>query len=225
MRILLVEDHLRLAESITKGLARQGFGVDSFPTAAAALNATRVVAYDAIVLDLGLPDRDGLEVLAELRQSKATMPILILTARDQIDDRVAGLDAGADDYVVKPFSIAELAARLRALLRRPGRALNGVFAVGKIRLHVTARQITVNGSAAHFSAREIEAMEILMRREGQVVSRSSLESSLYGLSRNVSANSVEVLISRLRRRLNTIDAGCAIHTLHGIGYLLKENSH
>ena len=222
MRILLVEDHCRLAESIAKGLARRGFGVDWFPTAGAALNAMHVIAYDAIVLDLGLPDRDGLEVLAELRQGKAAMPILILTARDQIDDRVAGLDAGADDYVVKPFSIAELAARLRALLRRPGRTLNGVLAVGKIRLDVTARQITVNGSTARFSAREIEVMEILIRREGQVVSRSHLKDGLYGFSRNVNPNSVEALVSRLRRRLITIDAGCTIHTLHGIGYLLKE---
>ena len=224
MRILLIEDHCRLAESITKGLARHGFGVDSFPTAAAALNATKIIAYDAVVLDLGLPDRDGLEVLVELRQSKQTAPVLILTARDRIDARVAGLDAGADDYVVKPFAMTELAARLRALLRRPGLPLGAVFAVGKLRLNVTSRQITVNGSMAHFSAREIDAMEMLMRREGQVVSRSSLESGLYGLSRNVTANSVEVLISRLRRRLVAIDAGCAIHTLHGIGYLLKENA-
>ncbi len=223
MRILLVEDHCRLAESITKGLARHGFGVNSFPTALAALNATQVIAYDAIVLDLGLPDRDGLEVLAELRQSKAAMPILVLTARDRIDDRVVGLDAGADDYVVKPVAITELAARLRALLRRPGRPLEAVIWVGKLRLNVASRQITVNGTTAHFSARETQAMEMLMRQEGQVVSRSSLENSLYGLSRNVSANSIEVLISRLRRRLIAIDAGCAIHTLHGIGYLLKED--
>jgi DNA-binding response OmpR family regulator len=222
MRILLVEDHCRLAESITKGLAGHGFGVDSFSTAAAALSATKVIAYDAIVLDLGLPDRDGLEVLGELRQGKATAPILILTARDRVDDRVIGLDAGADDYVVKPFAMTELAARLRALLRRPGRPLAAVLAVGKLRLNVTSRQVTVNGSIVHFSAREIEVMEMLMRQEGQVVSRSSLEKGLYGLSRNVTANSIEALISRLRRRLSAIDAGCAIHTLHGIGYLLKE---
>jgi DNA-binding response OmpR family regulator len=222
MRILLVEDHCRLAESITKGLAKYGFGVDSFPTASTALNATKVVAYDAIVLDLGLPDRDGLEVLGELRQGKTTTPVLILTARDRIDDRVIGLDAGADDYVVKPFAMTELAARLRALLRRPGQPLAAVLAVGKLRLNVNARQVTVNGSTVYFSAREIEALELLMRREGEVVSRNSLENGLYGLRRNVSANTVEVLISRLRRRLGAIDAGCAIHTLHGIGYLLKE---
>jgi DNA-binding response OmpR family regulator len=224
MRILLVEDHCRLAESITSGLARHGFGVDSFPTAGAALNATKIVAYDAIVLDLGLPDRDGLEILGELRQGKETVPVLILTARDRVDDRVMGLDAGADDYLVKPFAMTELAARLRALLRRPGRPLAAVLAIGRLRLDVASRQVTVNGATVHFSAREIEAMEILMRREGQVVSRSSLETALYGLSRSVTANSIEVLISRMRRRLSTIDAGCAIHTLHGIGYLLKESA-
>jgi DNA-binding response OmpR family regulator len=223
MRILLVEDHCRLAESITKGLARHGFGVDSFPTAAAALNATRVIAYDAVVLDLGLPDRDGLEVLGELRQSKATAPILILTARDRVEDRVVGLDAGADDYVVKPFAITELAARLRALLRRPGQPLSAVLTVGNLRLNVNARQVTVNGSTVYFSAREIDALEMLMRREGEVVSRTSLENGLYGMRRNVAANTVEVLISRLRRRLGTVDSACAIHTLHGIGYLLREN--
>jgi DNA-binding response OmpR family regulator len=224
MRILLVEDHCRLAESITTGLGRYGFGVDSFPTAGAALNATRIVEYDAIVLDLGLPDRDGLEILGELREGKESMPVLILTARDRVDDRVMGLDAGADDYLVKPFAMTELAARLRALLRRPGRQMAAVLAVGKLHLDVASRQVTVNGAVAHFSAREIEALEILMRREGQVVSRTSLENALYGLSRSVTANSVEVLISRMRRRLSTIDAGCAIHTLHGIGYLLKERA-
>jgi DNA-binding response OmpR family regulator len=224
MRILLLEDHGRLAELITRGLARFGFGVDAFANAADGINAIQSMTYDAVVLDLGLPDRDGLEVLKELRRGNSTAPVLILTARDGIDDRVTGLDAGADDYVVKPFAMTELAARLRALLRRPGRPLAAILTVGKLRLDTGSRQVTVNGSTVPFSAREIEAMEMLMRREGQVISRGSLEDGLYGLSRNVSPNSIEVLISRLRRRLGTIDAGCSIHTLHGIGYLLKEDS-
>ena len=123
MRILLIEDHSRLADSITKGLAGLGFGVDPFPTAGDGLNAFKSVAYDAIILDLGLPDRDGIDVLCELRQLSSSAPILILTARDSVDARVTGLDTGADDYVVKPFAMTELAARLRALLRRPGQAL------------------------------------------------------------------------------------------------------
>jgi DNA-binding response OmpR family regulator len=223
MRILLLEDHSRLAEAIAKGLARFGFGVDAFSTAADGINAVKSITYGAIVLDLGLPDRDGLEMLGELRQNNSATPILILTARDGIEDRVAGLDAGADDYVVKPFAMTELAARLRALLRRPGQSLAAILRVGNLRLDVGARQVTVNGSTVHFSVREIEALELLMRREGQVISRGGLEDGLNGLSRNVSANSIEVLISRLRRRISAIDAGCSIHTLHGIGYLLKEN--
>lgn len=224
MRVLLIEDHSRLAESITKGLARFGFGVDSCPTAAQGTHAIKQMAYDAILLDLGLPDRDGLEVLHELRQHRLATPVLVLTARDGVEDRVTGLDAGADDYLVKPFAMSELAARLRALLRRPGQALAAVLTVGNLCLDVGARQITVNGAGLHLSAREFEALEILMRREGQVVARATLEDALYGLNRNVSPNSVEALISRLRRRLAPCNAGCAIHTLYGIGYLLKEQN-
>ena len=225
MRILLFEDHCQLANSITKGLAGLGFGIDAFPTASAGLNALKAIAYDAVILDLGLPDRDELDVLSELRQRNSSAPILILTARDGIEDRVTGLDAGADDYVVKPFAMTELAARLRALLRRPGRALAGILSVGNLQLHTSSRHVTANGASIHFSVREVEALELLMRREGQVVAKNSLEDSLYGLTRNVSQNSIEVLISRLRRRLNSIGAGCSIHTFHGIGYLLRDDTH
>jgi DNA-binding response OmpR family regulator len=222
MQILLFEDHHRLASSIVKGLADFGFGVDSFASALDGLSAMKTVAYDGIVLDLGLPDRDGIDVLRELRGRDTNLPILILTARDGIDDRVAGLDAGADDYVLKPFAMKELAARLRALLRRPGRSLGGMLAVGNLRLDVASRQATVNNAVVRFTPREIGALELLMRREGQVVSKAALEDGLYGLSKNVSANAIEVLISRVRRRLESAAANCSIHTLHGIGYLLKD---
>jgi len=222
MQILLFEDHDRLAMSIKKGLADFGFGVDSFASALDGLSALKAVAYDGIVLDLGLPDRDGIDVLRELRGRDTRTPVLILTARDGIDDRVAGLDAGADDYVLKPFAMKELAARLRALLRRPGRSLGAMLAVGNLRLDATSRQATVNDAVVRFTPREIAALELLMRREGQVVSKAALEDGLYGLSRNVSANAIEVLISRVRRRLEAAGASCSIHTLHGIGYLLKE---
>jgi DNA-binding response OmpR family regulator len=222
MRILLIEDHNRLADSITKGLARLGFGVDAFQTAGDGLNAFKSIAYDAIILDLGLPDRDGLDVLSELRNSSSTAPVLILTARDSIDARVCGLDAGADDYVVKPFAMTELAARLRALLRRPGQILGGVLAIGNLQLQTISRQVIVNGNTVRFPAREVDALELLLRREGQVVAKGTLEDSLYGLSKNVTPNSIEVLISRLRRRLDSVGANCSIHTLYGIGYLLKD---
>jgi len=222
MQILLFEDHDRLATAIVKGLADFGFGVDSFAIAADGLSAMKTIAYDGIVLDLGLPDRDGIDVLRELRGRDSITPILILTARDGVDDRVAGLDAGADDYVLKPFAMKELAARLRALLRRPGRALGTTLTVGNLHLDVASRQATVNNTAVGFTPREIGALELLMRREGQVVSKASLEDGLYGLSKNVSVNAIEVLISRVRRRLEAAAASCSIHTLHGIGYLLKE---
>jgi DNA-binding response OmpR family regulator len=225
MRILLIEDHSRLADSIIKGLAGLGFGVDAFETAGDGLNAFKSIAYDAIILDLGLPDRDGLDLLGELRQSSPSAPILILTARDGIDARVSGLDAGADDYVVKPFAMTELAARLRALLRRPGQALGGVLVIGNLQLQTISRHVIVNGTAVRFPIREVEALELLMRREGQVVAKDTLEDNLYGLTKNVTPNSIEVLISRLRRRLISTGADCSIHTLYGIGYLLKENRH
>lgn len=225
MRVLLFEDHSRLADSITKGLAGLGFGVDAFQTAGDGLNAFKSIAYDAIILDLGLPDRDGLDVLRELRQRGSSAPILILTARDNIDARVTGLDAGADDYVVKPFAMTELAARLRALLRRPGHALGGVLVLGNLQLQTSTHHVIINEKIVRFPAREVTALELLMRREGQVVAKSTLEDNLYGLSKNITPNSIEVLISRLRRRLASCGADCSIHTFYGIGYLLKEDKH
>jgi DNA-binding response OmpR family regulator len=225
MRVLLLEDHCRLADSITKGLAGLGFGVDAFQTAEDGLNAFKSIAYDAVILDLGLPDRDGLDVLSEMRQSNSSAPVLILTARDGIDARVTGLDSGADDYIVKPFAMAELAARLRALLRRPGRVLGRILTIGNLRLYTDLRQVTVNGTTVHTPVREIDALELLMRREGEVVTKNMLEDGLYGLTRNVTPNSIEVLISRLRRRLTHAGAACSIHTLYGVGYLLKDNKH
>ena len=225
MRVLLIEDHSRLADSITKGLAGFGFGVDAFQTAGDGLNAFKSIAYDAIILDLGLPDRDGIDVLSELRESRSSAPILILTARDCIDARVTGLDAGADDYVIKPFAMTELAARLRALLRRPGQPLGDVLKVGNLKLKTSSRQVIVNESTVRFPIREIEALELLMRREGQVVAKRTLEDSLYGLTKSITPNSIEVLISRLRRRLVSIGADCSIHTFYGIGYMLKDEKH
>jgi DNA-binding response OmpR family regulator len=225
MRVLLFEDHGRLADSIIRGLAGLGLGVDAFQTAADGLSAFKSIAYDAIVLDLGLPDLDGLEVLKDLRQRNLSVPILILTARDSIDSRVSGLDSGADDYLVKPFVMKELAARLRALLRRPGRALGDVLTVANLQIQTSLRQVTVDHRPVRFPIREIEALELLTRREGQVVPKDRLEDALYGLNKNVTPNSIEVLISRLRRRLASSGADCTIHTLYGIGYLLRENVH
>lgn len=222
MRILLVEDHLRLAQTIVEGLSGFGFGVDLFTTVEEGLAATKSMSYDAIILDLGLPDRDGLELIKELRASAIWVPILVLTARDGIDDRVEGLDRGADDYMLKPFAMKELAARLRALLRRPGGPLGNTIDIGNITLDTAARQLKVGGRTVAIPPRELDALELLMRRADQVVPKRLFEDSLYGLSDDVSPNTIEALISRLRRRLEAIEAQVSIHTLRGIGYLLKE---
>jgi DNA-binding response OmpR family regulator len=222
MRILLIEDHQRLAQSIVEGLSGFGFGVDLFVTADEGLAATKSIAYEAIVLDLGLPDRDGLEVIQEVRATASWTPILILTARDGIDDRVEGLDRGADDYMLKPFAMKELAARLRALLRRPGGPLGTTIDIGNMSLDTAARQLKVDGRTVAIPPRELDALELLMRRADQVVPKRLFEDSVYGLSDEVTPNTIEALVSRLRRRLETIEAKVSIHTLRGIGYLLKE---
>jgi len=225
MRVLVIEDHQRLARLIVDGLASFGIGADTFVTAEDGLAATRSVAYDALVLDLGLPDRDGLDVIQELRAGGMRVPILILTARGGIDERVEGLDRGADDYLPKPFAMKELAARLRALLRRPGGPLGTTIDIANMSFDTAARQVKVDGRVVAISRRELDALEILVRRADQVVPKRLLEDTIYGLANDVTANTIEALVSRLRRRLETVHAEVTIHTLRGIGYLLKEQLH
>jgi DNA-binding response OmpR family regulator len=222
MRVLVIEDHQRLARLIVAGLAGFGIGADAFATAEEGVSAVRGISYDALVLDLGLPDRDGLDVISELRAAGSRVPILILTARDGIDERVEGLDRGADDYLLKPFAMKELAARLRALLRRPGGPLGTTINIANMSLDTSVRQVKVDGQVVAISRRELDALEILMRRAEQVVSKRVLEDSIYGLSEDVTPNTIEALVSRLRRRLEALHAGVSIHTLRGVGYLLKE---
>jgi DNA-binding response OmpR family regulator len=222
MRILLIEDHQRLAHTIVEGLGTYGFAVDLFTTAEDGLVAVKGIAYDALILDLGLPDRDGLEVVGELRAATNRIPILILTARGGVDDRVAGLDRGADDYLLKPFAMKELAARLRALLRRPNGPLGATIEIGNLSLDASSRQIRIDGRAVAISRRELDALELLMRRADQVVPRRLLEDSIYGYNDDVTSNTIDALISRLRRRLESIQAQVSIHTLRGVGYLLTE---
>jgi DNA-binding response OmpR family regulator len=222
MRILLVEDHRRLANTIVEGLGDYGLGVDAFSLAEDALLARKQVAYDAIILDLGLPDREGLDVLSELRRADRTIPVLILTARDAIEDRVSGLDRGADDYLLKPFAMKELAARLRALLRRPGLTLAFDLELGNVSFDTVTRKVKVNDHVIAIPRRELGALELLLRRAGEVVSKQGLEDVLYGLSNEVNPNAVEAVVSRLRKRLESAGADCVIHTLRGIGYLLKK---
>jgi len=222
MRLLLVEDNERFAALLKQGLTAGGFVVDILPTAADASEALRTNRFEVVVLDLGLPDRDGIEVLTEMRRQRDATPVMILTARGSLKDRVAGLQSGADDYLVKPFALEELVARLQALLRRPGNLLGVALKLGNVTLDTIARQVFVGDEPIFFSPREIAVLEHLLRRAGRVVAKTLLESNLYGLSQEVGSNAVEVYVHRLRKHLSEIDATVQIHTLRGIGYLITE---
>lgn len=222
MRLLLIEDNERLAGFVRAALEAAGFATDAFGEGGDALAALGTTRYDAVVLDLGLPDLDGLDLLRQLRNAGNAIPILILTARDGIGDRVAGLNAGADDYLLKPFATEELIARIRALLRRPGGALGAVLAAGNLAFDTVAREVTVDGRVVAMSRREMTVLEELLRRSGRVVPKALLEESIYAFDDDVSSNAVEVNVSRLRKRLQGLGASVGIHTLRGVGYLLAE---
>ena len=222
MRLLLVEDNERFAVLLKRGLAAAGFVVDVLPTAEAAAAALRANRFEIVVLDLGLPDADGLDVLGEMRRHQDATPVLILTARGSLEDRVIGLQSGADDYLVKPFALEELIARLQALLRRPGNLLGVTLQLGNIALDTVARQVFVGDQPIFFSAREIAVLEQLLRRSGRVVAKNLLADNLYGLSQEVGSNTVEVYVHRLRKHLAEAGASVQIHTLRGVGYLIAE---
>ncbi|PWE17789.1 DNA-binding response regulator [Marinicauda salina] len=220
MRILLIEDNRRMAELIAEGLERRGFGVDGAAGLAAADDHVAVTDYDAVVLDLGLPDGDGLEWLRALPADRA--PVLILTARHTLSERVDGLDAGADDYLVKPAAIDEIAARLRAMLRRPGRRGPTVLTTGPVSLDPATREVRLSGAPMRLGRRETDLLELLMRRAGAVTPRETIEGALYGAEEAVTPNAVEAVASRLRRRLTEAGAGDMLHAVRGVGYYLGE---
>ncbi|OHC76204.1 MAG: DNA-binding response regulator [Rhodospirillales bacterium RIFCSPLOWO2_01_FULL_65_14] len=224
MRILMIEDHARFAKFVKDGLEKEGFTVDTVETAAGGQDAMAAVQYDAIILDLGLPDCDGIQLLREWRERGDETPVLILTARDAIGDRVRGLNSGGDDYLLKPFAMEELVARIRALLRRPGGVLGLVMQAGNVSFDTTAREVRVNDRTIPVPRRELGVLEHLMRRTGRVVPKDVLEDKIYGFGKEVSSNSVEVHVSRLRKRLAGAGANISVHTLRGVGYLLSEDS-
>ena len=222
MRLLLVEDNERFAGLLKRGLATAGFVVDVMLTAGDAVATLRANRFEVVVLDLGLPDADGLDVLAEMRGREDATPVLILTARGSLNDCVTGLQSGADDYLVKPFALEELVARLQALLRRPGNLLGVTLKLGNIALDTVARQVFVGDQPILLSAREIAVLEQLLRRSGRVVAKNLLADNLYGLSQEVGSNAVEVYVHRLRKHLTEVGASVQIHTLRGVGYLIAE---
>ena len=224
MRVLLVEDEARLVDLLRATLVDAGFAVDALLSAGDACEALAVGAYDVVILDLGLPDGDGLDVLASARRGGKNMPILVLTARDAVEDRVRGLDAGADDYLVKPFATTELVARTKALLRRPGHALGTTLEAGNLLFDTIGRDVRIRGEILALARQELSVLEHLMRRLGRVVPKAVLEEKLYGIDDELGSNAIPVHVHHLRRKLTESGATCAIHTVRGIGYLLTEES-
>jgi DNA-binding response OmpR family regulator len=222
MRLLVVEDNEELAKLLAKGLQTAGYDTDVFGTVAEARTALLMVAYAALILDLGLPDGDGLAILRELRHRKDPVPVLVLTARGGLHDRVNGLRSGADDYLVKPFAFEELIARLEAQLRRPGQILGNSLRVANLEFDSRSRQAAINDEPQILSARETAVLELLMHSKGRVVSKKQVEDHLFGLSGDIASNAVEVYVHRLRKQLSEKGARVQIHTIRGVGYLIAE---
>jgi DNA-binding response OmpR family regulator len=222
MRLLVIEDEARIVEILRSALGRAGFAVDAVASAGDGSEALSSMPYDAAILDLGLPDGDGLALLGEVRRSGNAVPILILTARDAVEDRVRGLDAGADDYLVKPFALPELIARINALLRRPGGALGRTLQAGNVTFDTVGRDLTVGDAPMPLPRREAAILEHLMRRLGRVVPKAVLEEKLYGIDDELESNAIPVHVHHLRRKLEQAGATAEIHTVRGVGYLLIE---
>jgi DNA-binding response OmpR family regulator len=218
MRILLAEDDALLGAALREGLQQAGFAVDWFRDGAAARAALATEKFAGIVLDLGLPRLAGLELLRWLRANRNATPVLVLTARDALEDRVKGLDLGADDYVVKPVAIVELAARLRALIRRSQGLASGTLVVGDVTLDMASHSVEFRGERVELSAREFAVLRELMLNAGRVLTREQLESKLYEWSRTLESNAIEVYIHHLRRKLEQD----VIRTVRGVGYLMPN---
>lgn len=219
MRVLLVEDDELLGEGVRSGLTQAGFAIAWVQDGERAKLALATEPFDAVVLDLGLPKLDGLTVLRQLRAKGSQVPVLILTASDSVQDRVAGLDAGADDYVAKPFALAELQARLRALVRRSKGTAQPVLRHGRVTLDPARRSVTLDGAPVELSARELATLEALLLDAGRVLSRAQLEDKLYGWGEEIGSNTVEVYVHHLRRKLYPE----LIQTVRGVGYLVPED--
>jgi DNA-binding response OmpR family regulator len=220
MRILLAEDDPQLGDGLRAGLRQRGFQVDWVRDGEAAERELRAGTHEAAVLDLGLPRKDGMEVLATVRRARVTTPVLVLTARDAVPERIRGLDAGADDYVVKPVDLDELAARLRALVRRAhGQPQEGLM-VQDVTLDPAARMVHLRGEPVGMSAREFDVLHALMLNAGRVLSREQIEQNVYSWGQEVESNTVEVHVHHLRRKLGST----FIQTVRGVGYRVPRGT-
>jgi len=220
MRILVVEDDETLGTAMTQSLAHAGYAADLTANVADALHALAMENFDAIVLDLGLPDRDGYEVVRHLRRHGKSLPVLILTARDAVEDRIQGLDLGADDYVVKPVAMAELQARLRALVRRSSGASSPRLEIGRLQLDTPGKCAYLQGKALDLSAREWSVLEYLATHSGRIVSKEQLIQAITAWDRELSGNAIEAYVHRVRGKLE--GSGVVIRTVRGLGYMLEK---
>jgi DNA-binding response OmpR family regulator len=225
MRLLLVEDDMELADGLVSALAQSGYVVDVVHTGYEAITACATTNYQLVTLDLALPDLDGIDVLRRLRHEGKTTPVLILTARDDLQQRVLGLDAGGDDYLSKPFDMAELEARIRALLRR-GEPVGTSLNFGTVTFEPASRRLTVRGVELELTASELALLEQLMRKAGRIVSKKLLFDSIYTEGSDAGLSSVEVFVSRIRRKLAQANANVGIRVFRGMGYRLElESAH
>ncbi|AUC93047.1 DNA-binding response regulator [Bradyrhizobium sp. SK17] len=219
MRVLLVEDDRMIGAAVVEALRDAAYAVDWVRDGDLAVEASRSETYDIALLDLGLPVTDGLDVLRTIRTDSTRLPVIILTARDALSDRIRGLDLGADDYLVKPFEVAELLARMRAVLRREGSGAPPVLTNGELHLDPATREATYSGERAVLSAREFALLQALLNRPGTILSRAELERQIYGWSEEVESNAVEFLIHAVRRKLGA----SVIRNVRGVGWMVDRS--
>ncbi|MGN6775243.1 response regulator transcription factor [Rhizobium sp.] len=224
MRILLLEDEPEMAAALSAALQARDAIVDHVSILADAEEAAINLPYDVILLDRQVPDGDGLSIIPKLRAAGIDTPVIVLTARGDLGDRIGGLDSGADDYLVKPFAVEELLARLRAILRRPGELRTEVVSFGKLSYDFGCHDILIEGKRLELPRREVLVFEALARRLGRTVPRHALEEAVYGFSEDIQSNTLDAHISRLRRKLASVESGLEIHPVRGIGYLMRQKS-
>lgn len=224
MRLLLVEDDADVARFIRKGLIEQAYAVDVVADGESALYQAGVNEYDGIILDLMIPPPNGLEVCRRLRSEGSRLPILMLTARDSVDEKIAGLDVGADDYLAKPFEFGELLARLRALLRRGGASHGGVLRVGDLEIDTRSHRVMFESKPLQLTTKEYSLLEYLARNAGRIIGREEIAEHVWNQDFDPFSNLIEVYVNRLRRNIETISSRKLIQTIRGAGYMLEETS-
>jgi DNA-binding response OmpR family regulator len=221
MRLLLVEDDVDVARFVRKGLMEESYAVDLATDGATALEMAALNSYDGIILDLFIPPPDGIDVCRSLRADGLHVPILMLTARDTVEDKIAGLDAGADDYLAKPFEFRELVARVRALLRRGGPKISAVFSAADLEIDSGSHRVKINGQSLTLTTKEYSVLEYLARNAGRIVTREEIAEHVWGQEFDPFSNVIEAYINRLRRHMEKLSSKKFIHTIRGAGYMLE----